>query len=487
MSRGTGIVDPVIRRRVTATVAVVAAVVGLAACGGPTSTPQATLHGYLTAWSHGDWAAMRKLVATPPAAFTPVNAGAFSALGVRTASFSAGRVSQKGSKAQARVTESYALPRVGAWRTATTLHLVQRNGIWKVAWTPATINPALSGTERLATIEDWPPRAGITGAGGASLIAAQPLVDVGLVGSRIKNAHQVSADLLAAGAPAGAVKSALAQAKAHPTFFEPVFQVSQARFEQLKAQPGPHNVYAVPGTQFQQSSARSAITAQLAAHLVGTVGPITADQLKALGPPYDASSAVGQTGLEYAAERQLAGTPTTKVIVETAGGALVRTLASFPGSRGRPLSTSLDPRVQRAAEAALAGVHKNVAMVAIRASTGQVLAAVSDPPSVVLQHRLPGRLPARLHLQGAHLGCPHPEGPLPVIAGELPAQRHRRRGGVPQRRGRPAGEHAGCGLHRVVQHRVHQPGDLPSAGGGLPRGGQPVRAGPHAPPGAHRV
>jgi cell division protein FtsI/penicillin-binding protein 2 len=383
----------VIRRRVTATVAVVAAVVGLAGCGGSGSTPQATLHRYLTVWSHGDWTAMRKLVATPPATFTPANVEAFSALGVRSVSFSAGRVSQKGSKAQARVAESYALPRVGAWRTATTLHLVQRNGVWKVAWTPATINPALSGTERLATIKDWPPRAGITGAGGASLIAAQHPVNVGLVGSRIKNAQQVTADLVAAGAPAGAVKSALAQAKAHPTFFEPVFQVSQTRFEQLKAQPGPHNVYAVPGTQFEQASARSAITAQLAAHLVGTVGPITADRLKALGSPYDASSEVGQTGLEYAAERQLAGTPTTKLVVETASGALVRTLASFPGSRGRPLSTSLDPQVQRAAEAALAGVHKNVAMVAIRASTGQVLAAVSDPPSVSYNTAFQGAYP----------------------------------------------------------------------------------------------
>ncbi len=98
--------------------------------------------------------------------------------------------------------------------------------------------------------------------------------------------------------------------------------------------PGPHNVYAVPGTQFQQATARSAITPQLAAHLVGTVGPITADQLKALGPPYDASSQVGQTGLEYAAERQLAGTPTTKVIVETAGGAPGQDARVVPGQAG---------------------------------------------------------------------------------------------------------------------------------------------------------
>ena len=365
----------------------------LAACGGSSSTPQSALHGYLTAWSRGDWAAMRKLVAMPPATFTAANAGAFTALGVRTASFSAGRVSEKGSRAQARVTQSFALPRVGPWRTATTVHLVQRNGVWKVAWTPAAINPALHGAERLTTVKDWPPRAGITGAGGAPLIAAAHLVNVGVVGSRIKNAKQVSADLIGAGATAAEAEAALAQAKAHPTFFEPVFQVSEARFAQLKAQPGPSNVYAVPGTQFEQVSARSALTAQLAAHLVGTVGPITAEQLKALGPPYDASSQVGQTGLEYAAERQLAGTPTTKVIVETPGGMVVRTLASFPGHPGRPLATSLDPRVQRAAEAALAGVHKTVAMVAIRASTGQVLAVVSDPVSVAYNQALQGAYP----------------------------------------------------------------------------------------------
>jgi len=382
-----------LHRRLTATVAAVVAAVVLSACGGSSSTPQHTLHSYMAAWSHGDWAAMRKLVATPPATFTSANAAAFSALGVKAATFSAGRMSQNGSKAQARVTVTYALPHAGTWRTATTVHLVQRNGVWKVAWTPATINPALHGTDRLATSRDWPPRAAITGAAGAPLVAAQHLVNVGVVGSRIKNAKEVGADLVAAGATAAQVKAALALAKAHPTFFEPVFQVSQARFEQLKAQPGPHNVYAVPGTQFEQASARSAITPQLAAHLVGSVGPITADQLKALGPPYDASSQVGQAGLEYAAERQLAGTPTTKVVVVTADGTQVKTLAAFPGHRGRPLATSLDPRVQRAAEAALAGVHKNVAMVAIRASTGQVLAAVSDPASVAYNTALQGAYP----------------------------------------------------------------------------------------------
>ena len=63
------------------------------------------------------------------------------------------------------------------------------------------------------------------------------------------------------------------QAKAHPGYFEPVFQVSVARFHQLQSEPGPHNVYAVKGTSFQLTSTRTAITPQLAAHVVGTVGP----------------------------------------------------------------------------------------------------------------------------------------------------------------------------------------------------------------------
>jgi cell division protein FtsI/penicillin-binding protein 2 len=381
------------RRLTRAVLGAVATAACLAACGGSSSTPQATLHSYLAAWGRGDWAAMRRLVADPPAAFTTVNASAFSALGVRTATFTAGKVHQSGDKASAPVTERFALPRVGAWSPATTVRMVQRNGRWLVSWTPATINPALRSGDRLAVAESWPARGAILGAGGAPLTATRPIVTVGVVGSRIKDAGAVHADLLAAGAPAGATSAALAAAKAHPTYFEPVFQISQARFAQLKAQPGSTNVYAVPGTTFHLAGSRSAITPQLAAHVVGTVGAITAQQLQQLGPPYDASSQVGRNGVEQAYERRLAGTPQTKVVAVDAGGGTLATLTSFPGSPGRPVATSIDPAVQRAAEAALAGVHRNVAMVAMRASTGQVLAVVSDPVSYAYDQALQGEYP----------------------------------------------------------------------------------------------
>jgi cell division protein FtsI/penicillin-binding protein 2 len=378
---------------VVTVVTVVMLALGVAGCGGSSSTPQATLRSYLSAWSRGDWPAMRRLAADPPASFMAANADAFNALGVRSATFSAGRMQTSGSRASAPVTERFRLPRVGAWSAATTVHLVQRNGRWLVAWTPATINPALRAGDRLVVAENWPARSAILGAGGAPLTAQHQLVTVGVVGSRIKDAAAVTADLMAAGATRSEVSAALAQAKAHPSYFDPVFQVSKARFEQLKAQPGPGNVYAVPGTQFELSGARAAITPQLAAHVVGSVGPITAEQLQQLGAPYDAGSQVGQAGIEQAYERRLAGTPQTKIGVIDTAGATTATLATFPGHAGQPVTTGIDPRVQRAAEAALAGVKRNAAMVAIRASTGQILAAVSEPVSDGYDLALQGEFP----------------------------------------------------------------------------------------------
>ena len=355
----------------------------LAGCGGSAPPkPGPTLQSFLAAWGKGDWAAMRRQAASPPADFQKVNASVFSALRVSSATFSAGpvRTAKSGQTASAPVTEHFTLPEVGAWDPTTTVHLVKRHGTWHVAWSPQTINPKLGAGETLSVTRDWPTRALILGAGGVRLTGSAKHVVVGLVGSRIKDPSAVGSDLQAAGATHSEVTRALAAAKAHPTFFEPVFTVSLARFAKLKTQPGHNNVYEVPGTQFQESTSRQAITNQLAAHAVGSVGAITAQELKSLGSPYDSSSTVGQTGLEASQERTLAGTPTTRIDVDDSQGNPIARLATFGGRPGKAVHTSLNPKVQRAAEAALATSSRpDVAMVAMRASTGQVLAVVSDP------------------------------------------------------------------------------------------------------------
>ena len=355
----------------------------LSGCGPSKPSAEDVLSSYLTAWGKGDWAAMQRLTAGPPASFVPVNSGVFTSLGVTHASFTAGRTitASSGKTASARVTEHFDLPQAGAWNPVTTVHLARSsNDEWRVVWSPATINPALGAGDTMAVTRAWPARAPVLGAGGTPLTRTVSRVVVGIVGSRITHRGAVRADLLAAGATRAEVSRALAQARTHPDYFEPVFTVSSARFAQLKAAPGPGNVYKVRGTQFQREAAEEAITDQLGAHVIGSLGPVTAEQLKDLGAPYDATATVGQTGLEASQERTLAGTPATHVEIHNAAGSTVERLATFDGQPGTAVRTSLDPRVQRAAEAALAtSAHGDVAMVAIRASTGQVLAIAADP------------------------------------------------------------------------------------------------------------
>ena len=68
-------------------------------------------------------------------------------------------------------------------------------------------------------------------------------------------------------------------------------------------------------------------------------------------------------------------------------------VAVFPPKPGTAVQTSIDPAVQQAAEAALAPVSQYAALVAVRASTGQVLAAVSVPEADPFDQALDGEFP----------------------------------------------------------------------------------------------
>jgi hypothetical protein len=361
----------------------------LGACGGSASPrPNAVVKAFLAAWGRRDWGAMSRLVEHPPSDFATVNAAALSALGVRRASYLPSALTQNGDTATQQVTEVLELAGVGDWVVHTGLRLVERSGRWLVVWSPATIDPSLKAGAHFAVETTWAARAPILGADGVALTAQASMVIVGLEGKYVKDPASLTAALVAAGAPLQAVGAALAAARAHPTWFEPVFTITQARYAELKP-----TIYPLAGTVFETTSMRSAITPGLGAHVVGSVGPITAQELSELGRPYEATSVVGQTGLEQVYQSRLAGTPGETIKVIGADGTAEATLASFPPKPGDPVETSIDPVVQKAAEAALAGLTKKAAFVAVRASTGQVLAVVSDPGSYGFDQALDGAFP----------------------------------------------------------------------------------------------
>ena len=347
----------------------------LTGCASSGPSPQAVARSYLADWAGRDWPGMRALVVSPPADFTAMNSAELTDLGVKRASFAAGQLKVTGSTAHEVVTQRLDIPGVGTAAIKTTLRLRQASGNWRVAWMPATVARGLKTGDKLSLQLNWPTRAQILGAAGMPLTTQVPIVSIGLEGKLVKSDSVVRAALLAAGATKQAVSTALAGAKSEPTWFEPVVTVSWARYQQLKP-----TIYPIPGTVFQTEHMRAPVAAGLG-YIVGSVGPVTAQQLQQLGTPYDAQSVVGQTGLERVYERQLAGTPGAVVSVVGENGTSGPAVASIPAKPGKPVQTSIDPTVQRDVAAALANVHKQAALVAVNATTGQVLASDSVPNS----------------------------------------------------------------------------------------------------------
>ena len=361
----------------------------LAGCGSSSAvSPQATVRSFLASWTQRNWEAMSRLVDRPPANFANINATALADLGVSKANYVAGPVNEQGQTATAQITERFHLAGIGSWTVHTTLHLKEQSARWLVEWSPATIDQALSSKAHFAVATTWPPRAPILGAGGVPLTTEDAMVIIGVEGHYVTDPTSLAAALISAGASTQPVNNALIAAKVNPTYFEPVFTVTRAHYLQFKP-----TLYPIPGAVFQATSARAAITPGLSAHLVGSVGPITAQELHELGAPYDASSVVVQTGLEQVYESQLAGVAGATISVVDANGATTATLTTIAPKPGKALETSIDPAVQKAAELALAGEPKNPALVAVRASTGQVLASVSDPSSDGFDQALDGTFP----------------------------------------------------------------------------------------------
>ncbi|MEV1177050.1 NTF2-like N-terminal transpeptidase domain-containing protein, partial [Nonomuraea sp. NPDC049784] len=106
--------------------------------------------------------------------------------------------------------------------------------------------------------------------------------------------------------------------------------------------------------------------------LVGYLDKATKKDVAKLGSSYKVGQAVGRGGLQETFQRQLAGTPATEIQL---GG---KTLTTIEGSDGEPVQTTLDPHAQAAAVGAVKDMKKPTSMVAIKPSTGEILAVVNN-------------------------------------------------------------------------------------------------------------
>jgi cell division protein FtsI/penicillin-binding protein 2 len=362
----------------------------------PVVVPTAQVRSYLAAWSAGDYQTMEGMVYRPPATFASSHRQMVSALGVAGSRFTAGRVSFAGTDtthASASFDATLSLKGFGPWHYVGHLSLVRivttkngtitpaqpgnNDGTWRIAWSPAVLHPEMRPGLAFGLSRTWPQRASILDDKLGVLASTGAVVDIGVEPSHIKNRADVAAALQAqVGVTRAQLDAALVGAQ--PDWFVRVATLARgAHYDAVHAVLAP-----VPGILFQPREGRVGPNDTFASDIVGTTHEATADDLKRLGAPYQTGDVVGASGIEQTYERRLAGTPSGAVqLVDAKSHKVVTVLHAFKGVPSEPVATTLDPQVQAAADAALAGAgtKQPAALVAVDVPTGEVRAVANQP------------------------------------------------------------------------------------------------------------
>jgi cell division protein FtsI/penicillin-binding protein 2 len=360
---------PRLKLVVAAIVAVVAVAGFIAGLSGDASA-EPTAQAFLLAWGQGQYrAAAAMTTGDPPAVATSLRT-AYQQLGAAAFNLRMGRITQSHGAAVARFWVSVDLGQDGApWNYQGIFRLRKTGADWKVIWSPSVINPGLRPGLRLAVVSTMPARAPLLDAAGHPLDVTSTAYVAEVTPGHLAS-PKATADAFGrvTGLDSGQVLGVILAAPRSAVL--KLLTLDPASYARLR--PGLGHV---PGLVMHP--VRERLFDSSAPDITGSVGTEASMMLREEGVAYRPGSTVGQSGLQEVFQRQLAGSPATEVIAEDRAGRQVAVLARWPGRPGTPVRTTVDPKVQGAAAAALAGANTAAAIVAVQGSTGHVL-AVAD-------------------------------------------------------------------------------------------------------------
>jgi Penicillin binding protein transpeptidase domain/Penicillin-binding Protein dimerisation domain/NTF2-like N-terminal transpeptidase domain len=260
------------------------------------------------------------------------------------------------------------------WTYETPAEATRRDDGWQVMWDPALVAPDLADGESLALGTLPATRGEVLGAGDSTLVGLRPVVRLGLDKTQAEPGQwKASARAIARELDLGVADYvARVEAAGEKAFVEAlVLRADDAASTLTPAYA------AIPGAARIDDELPLAPTREFAAPLLGSVGAATAEVVEASDGAVAAGDVVGLSGLQARYDEQLRGTPGIRV--SATGGEADRTLFEQAPTAGEPLRLTLDPALQQKAEQALAGTAPVSALVAIRPSTGDILAAANGP------------------------------------------------------------------------------------------------------------
>ncbi|MBX6341208.1 MAG: penicillin-binding protein 2 [Thermomicrobiaceae bacterium] len=261
--------------------------------------------------------------------------------------------------------------KVGTLQEDNVIPLVKDPDGWRVEWTPSVIFADLNdGFVRW--LPDVPQRGRILDRKGRPLAQLGMISKVGVVPGQIKDEKallQKLSQLL--GMPADQIKARYAGGQ--PDWFMPIKnypdQMDPGLLQQLNA---------IPGVQVQKFPDRVYPAGPAAAHVVGYLSQVTADELPELSKQgYDAGDVIGRAGIEAWGEKYLAGKRGGRLVIVGPDGAQRKVLAEVKSEPAADVVTTIDLDVQLAADKALG--NRNGSIVVLDPNSGAVLAMVSHP------------------------------------------------------------------------------------------------------------
>jgi len=271
-----------------------------------------------------------------------------------------------------------------------TTKVTVKAGDGPVTWSPTVVSTGLTDPKAVlksATLQ--PTRADIMGAGGTALVTERPVVVYGIDKAALGKPAQAprSARLLAQklGIDVGSYVKLVKAAGAKQFVQAIVYRAAEAPFKQ-------DALGGIPGARAMDTKAPLTPSHGFAAPILGSVGPVTAEMVKKDPSDYQPGDVAGVSGLEARYDDQLRGTPGTVVYRVSGDGTSTEVFRAQPVN-GKPLTTTLDLRLQTLAEKLLSGVKPASALVALQPSTGDILAAANGPGNGGLNLATYGQMP----------------------------------------------------------------------------------------------
>ncbi|MDR7281135.1 penicillin-binding transpeptidase domain-containing protein [Catenuloplanes atrovinosus] len=371
-----------LRLRATAVTMLLLAGASLTACSGSNGAADA-LNAFLAGWRAGNLDGVGVVSAAgqtmAPAEVVTAIQTLSGELKDTPPELSAPEPAEEDTLATGDVKVSWTLPGGHLWEYQTPVRLTRGDDGWRVIWQPAVVHPQLKDGEELRVQRLTGTRAAIMDGTGAPIFTDRKIIVVGL---HPKLATDLDETVATFGAELKQFGVDVSGLKAEVEAAEPDSEVIVATLRDTDYEKIRANVENLPGLVTRQETRMLAPTRVFARALLGTVGDVTKEDMDANPGQFEIGDQVGHGGLQERYDKQLRGTPGEAVLITqtTPSGepTFTEVWRAEPGA-GTPVKTTLDPKIQTAADDAVGKETKRTALVAIRISDGAIVAAANGP------------------------------------------------------------------------------------------------------------